>query len=100
MPRIRDVYDNDPNKVPFDFYEIVAALAPRGFYSNSPINDSNFEVSGVRKVFEKARHVYTLFETPTASPESRLRLETPSSQHDFPKPERMLAYEWLDEVLR
>ncbi len=100
MPRIRDVYDNDPNKVPFDFYEIIAALAPRGFYSNSPINDNNFEVSGVRKVFEKAQQIYSMFETSPASSESRLRLETPSSQHDFPKLERMLAYDWLDEVLR
>ena len=100
MPRIRDVYQNDPDKVPFDFYEIVAALAPRALYSNSPLYDSNFEVSGVRKVFEKANAVYSLFATPATSDRARLRLETPSSQHDFPKLERILAYEWLDEVLR
>ena len=29
MPRIRTAYGNDPSKVPFDFYEVVAALAPR-----------------------------------------------------------------------
>jgi hypothetical protein len=99
MPRIRHDYQNDPDKVPFDFYEVVAALAPRGLYSNSPLYDSNFDVSGVRKVFEKANEVYSLFEkTPTSS--KTLRLETPSSQHDFPKLERINAYEWLDEVLR
>ena len=100
MPRIREVYDNDPNKVPFDFYEIIAALAPRGFYSNSPINDSNFEVAGVRKVFEKASDVYSLFEPTSNLRQKRLMLMTPSSQHDFPKIERMLAYGWLGEVMR
>ena len=100
MPRIRDAYHSDPNKVPFDFYEIVAALAPRGLYSNSPLHDSNFEVSGVRKVFEKAKEVYSLFEISPNSPQERLRLETPASQHDFPKLERILAYDWLEEILR
>ena len=28
MPRIRDVYGNDPNKVPFDFYEILVGPGP------------------------------------------------------------------------
>lgn len=100
MPRIRDVYNNDPDKVPFDFYEIIAALAPRGFYSNSPTHDSNFEIAGVRKVFEKANEVYSLFEPSPNPRQERLRLMTPSSQHDFPKLERIFAYDWLDEVLR
>ena len=30
MPRIRDVYENNADKIPFDFYEIIGALAPRG----------------------------------------------------------------------
>ena len=33
--------------IPFDFYELVAALAPRAFFSNSPYTDPNFNVSGV-----------------------------------------------------
>jgi hypothetical protein len=27
----------------------IAALAPRPFFSNSPLHDSNFDVAGVRK---------------------------------------------------
>ncbi len=41
MPRIRDVYGNDADKLPFDFYEVLAAIAPRGVYSSSPTRDSN-----------------------------------------------------------
>jgi acetyl esterase/lipase len=95
MPRIREVYGNDPNKVPFDFYEIVAGLAPRGFYSNSPTRDSNFEVEGVRKVFAKAEAVYSLFEA-----KDRLKLTTPDAPHEFPDAQRSEAYEWLKTQLK
>ncbi|MCA9056185.1 MAG: alpha/beta fold hydrolase, partial [Planctomycetaceae bacterium] len=60
MPRIRDVYGLDPDKVPFDFYEVVAALAPRPFLSCSPTEDSNFDVQGVEKAIDRAREVYRL----------------------------------------
>ncbi len=95
MPRIRDVYGNNADKLPFDFYEILGALAPRGCFSNSPIRDSNFEVGGVRKAFAKATEVYALFDAP-----DRLKLVTPDAPHDFPEPERKAAYAWLDEVLK
>ena len=100
MPRIREVYENNADKVPFDFYEILAALAPRGFYSNSPINDDNFDVGGVRKAFAKAEGVYTLFTTDqTKSVVGPLILSTPNAPHDFPKSERDAAYDWLDRII-
>lgn len=49
MPLLRDKYNLDAEKIPFDFDEIIAALAPRAFFSNSPVNDANFNVEGVRK---------------------------------------------------
>ena len=32
MPRLKDIYNLDPDKIPFDFYEIVGALAPPCFF--------------------------------------------------------------------
>ena len=60
MPRIRDVYGLNADRVPFDFYEVVAAFAPRGFFSNSPLGDYNFDVAGVKKTEPKVREIYTL----------------------------------------
>jgi len=101
MPRIRTVYQNDPDQVPFDFYEIVASLAPRGLYSNSPIHDSNFDVEGVRKVFAQAKPIYLLFKGDLdQTPRERLALSTPNATHDFPKSERDAAYAWLDKDWR
>jgi acetyl esterase/lipase len=90
MPRIREVYGNDPDKVPFDFYEILAGLAPRGFYSNSPIRDSNFDIEGVRKAFAKAEAIFSLFDA-----KDSLKLATPDAAHDFPVEQRHEAYDWL-----
>ena len=95
MPRIREVYNNDPDKVPFDFYEILAGLAPRSFYSNSPVGDSNFEVEGVRKAFSKAAAVFSLFDA-----RDSLKLTTPDALHDFPEVQRHEAYNWLKERLK
>ena len=95
MPRIRDVYNNDANRVPFDFYEILAGLAPRGCYSNSPLHDDNFEVEGVRKAFRKAEEVFRLFPD-----KNRLKLSTPDAQHDFPPEQREDAYAWLKEIFQ
>ena len=92
MPRIREIYHNDPDQVPFDFYEILAGLAPRGCYSNSPLHDSNFEVEGVRKAFHTANQIFELFKV-----QGRLKLATPDAQHDFPQAQREEAYAWLKE---
>ena len=97
MPRIRDMYDNNPDRVPFDFYEILASLAPRAVYSNSPIRDSNFDVDGVRKAFAEAEKIYSLFEV-TSDDAKRLTLSTPDAPHEFPKQERDAVYEWLSRL--
>jgi acetyl esterase/lipase len=95
MPRIRDVYGNDAARVPFYFTELVGAMAPRPFFTNSPTRDDNFDVSGVRKVIASAGEVYNLLEA-----SDNLRAEYPDAGHDFPDATRQAAYEWLDAKLR
>src|SRR5690606_8245329 len=87
MPRLRDVYGLDPSRVPFDFYEVVAALAPRPFLSCSPVSDSNFDIEGVKKAIPRAREVYRLLGV-----EDQLKLTTPECAHDFPTEVRRDAY--------
>jgi acetyl esterase/lipase len=95
MPRLRDAYALDPDRVPFDFYELVAALAPRAFFSNSPLHDGNFDYRGVEKAAPGARRVYELYGHP-----ERLRVTYPDADHDFPEPVRGEAYQFLDRHLR
>jgi hypothetical protein len=94
MPRIASQYGSDPDRMPFDFTDLVSALAPRAFLAVAPLHDDNFEVSGVRDVMEVARPVYRLFGRPDA-----LAADYPECGHDFPATSRRLAYEFLDRHL-
>ena len=35
MPRIASEFNNDPKKVPFDFDDVILAIAPRGVFAMS-----------------------------------------------------------------
>lgn len=95
MPLIASRYKNDPDRVPFDFTEIVACLAPRAFLASSPLHDENFEVSGVRDVIAAARPIFALHGKP-----GNLQANYPDCQHDFPPMARDVAYRFLDQQLR
>lgn len=94
MPRVRDVYGNDPDRMPFDFYEVLAAIAPRAVFSSSPLHDSNFKVAGVRKAIPVALDVYALW-----GAEEQLQVRYPDCEHDFPPGVREQAYAFLDSAL-
>ncbi|MBN2024692.1 MAG: prolyl oligopeptidase family serine peptidase [Pirellulales bacterium] len=94
MPRMRDVYGLDPKRVPFDFDEVVAALAPRAFFSNSPTGDDNFDVRGVKRVEPRAREVFALLDAA-----DRFQVRYPDCGHDFPPEIRREAYAFLDRAL-
>ena len=95
MPRIATVYAKDPKKVPFDFTDVLIAVAPRAVFVVAPVKDDNFAVEGVRDVIRVAKPVY---EGLKAADELQVRY--PDCGHDFPPEERKAAYEFLDKRLR
>ncbi len=95
MPKIRDVYQNNPDKMPFDFPEVLAAIAPRGIYINAPLHDANFDVGGVKKCIAAAQPVFDLLEA-----KDKLVVEYPDCAHDFPDEVRERVYEWLKKELK
>ncbi len=96
MPRIASDYGKDPDRVPFDFTEILGALAPRAVFVNAPIGDANFEVSGVKDCEAAARPVYDrVFHKP-----DRLVVVYPEAKHEFPRATREQAYRFLDRWLK
>ena len=94
MPSLKTRYELNPDLVPFDFYELVAALAPRTFVSISPLHDSNFDVLGVKKAIPEAAKIYSLL-----GAKDELILATPDCEHDFPAEMREKAYTEIDRVL-
>jgi dienelactone hydrolase len=95
MPRIATTYGSKPEAMPFDFSEVVAALAPRAFLAIAPVHDDNFEVSGVRDVMSAAAPVYELLGS-----KQKLMALYPDCAHAFPAESRKAAYAWLDRWLR
>lgn len=95
MPLIAEKYGKDPARIPFDFPELLVALAPRPLFINAPLRDGNFEVSGVRDCVEAALPVYDkVFRA-----KDKLVAVYPDAGHDFPPNIRRQVWDFLDRWL-
>ena len=95
MPRIKSEFGNDVMKLPFDFHEVVAAIAPCAVLAIAAEKDDDFDVSGVRDVMTAAGAVYKLHKA-----DARLSAHYPKGPHAFPPDARKTAYEFLDKHLK
>jgi dienelactone hydrolase len=86
MPLIATSFENDIRKMPVDFHELIAALAPRPFMACYAEKDDDFSASGVR---------HKLYNS-----ESRLQSVGVEAGHSFPKASRERAYQFLAEHLQ
>ncbi len=93
MPLFRDKYKFDIKKIPFDFDEVITAIAPRAFFSVSPLKDSNFDVQGVKEGIASVSEVYRFL-----GAEEMLQVRYPDVGHDFPAENRMEAYLFIDKL--
>jgi hypothetical protein len=82
-------------EIPFDFHELIGALAPRPVFVNAPLRDDNFKPDSVEDVLKAASAVYHLYGVP-----EHLQVEHPDCAHDFPEDMRERAYRLLEEKLR
>lgn len=94
MPRLLS-YKDRLEEIPFDFHELIAALAPRHCFISAPLGDSNFKADSVDRVVAAARQIYELHGVP-----DRLQVIHPDCGHDFPDESREAAYALLDKVLK
>ncbi len=95
MPRIASRHAKSPARMPFDFTEILGAIAPRPVFISAPTGDENFEVSGVKDCVLAARPIYErVFDAG-----DRLVATHPACGHDFPMEVRARAYHFLDRWL-
>ncbi len=95
MPRVATAYHNNPSEMPFDFSEVIAALAPRPFFASAPTGDTNFDNSGVHDCIVSAAEVYELL-----GARDQLVAEYPDAGHDFPEAAREAAYKFLDRTVK
>ncbi len=90
MPRIASEYGKSPARMPFDFSDILAAIAPRAVFVNAPLHDANFDVTGARETVEKVKRRFR---------PARLQVVHPDRGHEFPAEVREEAYRFVDRQL-
>ena len=93
MPRMSN-YRGRLETIPFDFHELLGALAPRPVFVNAPLHDSNFRWKSVDECATAANAVYNLL-----GGAGRLTIQHPDCDHNFPEDMRQAAYAVIDSVL-
>jgi hypothetical protein len=93
MPKLAE-YKGRLEEIPFDFHELIGALAPRHCFISAPLADSNFRWQSVDEIVKAASPIYQLYGVP-----DRLRVEHPDCPHDFPVEMREAAYKLFESVL-
>jgi len=88
-------YLGHPQDAPWDYYELIAALAPRHVFVNAPLKDANFRHDSVDRIATAAEPVFRLH-----GAGGHLMVRHPDSDHDFPDAERFEAYDLIEKVLR
>jgi dienelactone hydrolase len=81
-------------EIPFDFHELIGALAPRHVLIVAPKKDSNFRADSVDRIVAAARPIFKLY-----GHADRLQVEHPDGGHDFAPEMREQAYRLFDAVL-
>jgi len=94
MPRLAD-YKGRLADIPFDFHELIGALAPRRVFISAPLGDANFRWQSVDDIVKAALPVFKLHNAA-----ENLHVVHPDCPHDFPPEIREQAYAWIDSVLR
>ena len=82
-------------EIPFDFHELIGALAPRVCFISAPLKDSNFRWQSVDHIAAAAAPIYRLHGKP-----EHLLVEHPDCDHDFPDAMRTRAYQLFEQHLR
>jgi dienelactone hydrolase len=87
-------YKGRLEEIPFDFHEMIGALAPRHVLIIAPTKDHNFQAHSVDRIAKAAADIYNLHGCP-----NHLRVLHPDIGHDFPLEMREEAFRFLDAVL-
>jgi dienelactone hydrolase len=92
MPKLLDY---PLTEIPFDFHEMIGALAPRTCFISAPYGDANFKWKSVDAVAAAARKAYELY-----GASDWLIVRHPDCGHRFPPEVRKEAYQMIEQVLR
>jgi len=88
LPRLGFFVDNE-SRIPTDFHEILACIAPRPILIIAPKMDKDACVSDVQSCVNQVKQVYELYKKP-----NNIELFLPNDYNRFSYPMREKTYEW------
>lgn len=91
LPRLGFFVGNEA-RVPYDYHEVVACIAPRPVLVIAPRLDKDAIAADVEHCIEQAGKVYQLYDA-----DDRLELALPDDYNRFSTDMRQMAIEWLRE---
>jgi hypothetical protein len=89
IPRL-GFFLGEEKRIPYDYHEVMAAIAPRPLLVISPSWDRYSSIEDVRDCIDEAQKVYDLF-----GPESKIHFRVPDEYHRFTKEMQQDVIEWL-----
>ena len=92
LPRL-GFFVGQENRVPLDFDEVLAAVAPRQTLIVAPTLDRYAPLADVQFVVERARKVYARL-----GKEAALQLQTPVAFNSFTPPMKEAVLDWLSSA--
>lgn len=92
MPRIGEVYKNDPTKIPYDLAELLAAAAPHSVFVSAPLHDVDISAEAVKQAAASALPLFRAWNDAAG-----LRVVHPDGGRDFSAATRAEAFTWLDQ---
>lgn len=97
MPRLAN-YQGRLDQIPFDFSDVLAAIAPARIWVNAPKGDSNFNWQSVDRVVAAANTLVP-GHSASSSASAFITVRHPDAPHQFPPALRREAYQVLEEAL-
>lgn len=94
MPRLSN-YRHRLHEIPFDFPDILTAIAPCPLFVNAPLRDANFDWESVKECVDMANVYDRRFGLG-----QRIVLRQPDTEHDFVTGMREEAYALLEAAIR
>ncbi len=91
IPRLGFFVGNE-SRIPYDFFEVLASIAPRPVLVIAPQMDKDAHLQDIRQSLNETQKVYDLYENSEG-----LQLYSPDDFNRFSPNMREKTYEWLEE---
>ncbi|MBS1919544.1 MAG: alpha/beta fold hydrolase [Bacteroidetes bacterium] len=92
LPRL-GFFVNNESRIPYDFHEILAAIAPRNLLVIAPVMDQDASLTDIQNCIRQAGKIFNVYGKP-----GNIQIFTPDDYNRFSPDMRKKTIEWLKEL--